>query len=115
MRIQLPEAGKYMQRVPGGDMERATPQVTAFYEQLLEKTAVLPGVESVGSITGLPTHFAQGYTFSILGHPAPPPDQRPQAGYNQLSPGFFRLRTIPLENGRLSEATATPTAPRDRS
>src|SRR6266851_3186222 len=111
MRIQLPEAGKYMQRVPGGDMERATPQVTAFYEQLLEKTAVLPGVESVGSITGLPTHFAQGYTFSILGHPAPPPDQRPQAGYNQVSPGFFRTLKIPLKKGRLLDDHDTQTAP----
>jgi putative ABC transport system permease protein len=111
MRIQLPEAGKYMQRVPGGDMERATPAVTAFYQQLLEKTAVLPGVGSVGSITGLPTHFAQEYTFSILGHPAPPPDQRPQAGYNQVSPGFFRTLKIPLKKGRHLDEHDTQAAP----
>ena len=111
MRIQLPEAGKYMQRVPGGDMERATPQVTAFYRQLLEKTAVLPGVESVGSITGLPTHFAEGYTFSILGHPAPPPDQRPRAGYNQVSPSLFRTLKIPLKKGRLLDDHDTEAAP----
>jgi putative ABC transport system permease protein len=111
MRIQLPEAGKYMQRVPGGDMERATPAVTAFYQQLLEKTAVLPGVESVGSITGLPTHFAQQYTFSILGHPAPPPDQRPQSEYNQVSPSFFRTLKIPLKKGRHLDEHDTQAAP----
>jgi len=111
MRIQLPEAGKYMQRVPGGDMERATPQVTAFYQQVLEKTAALPGVTSVGSMTGLPTHFAEGYTFSILGHPAPPPDHRPQAGYTEASPDVFRTLKIPLKKGRLLDEHDTLASP----
>jgi len=100
MHIQLPEGGKYMQRVPGGDMERAMPAATTFYEQLLEKVAGLPGVESVGAITNLPTRFAEGYTFSVLGHAAPPPDQRPRAGYNEVSAGFFRTFKIPLKKGR---------------
>jgi putative ABC transport system permease protein len=111
MRIQLPEAGKYMQRVPGGDMERATPAVSAFYQQLLEKSAVLPGVVSVASMTGLPTHFAEGYSFSILGHPAPPPDQRPQSGYTEASPGIFRTLKIPLKKGRLLDEHDTLAAP----
>jgi putative ABC transport system permease protein len=111
MRIQLPEAGKYMQRVPGGDMERATPQVTAFHQQLLEKTAALPGVESVGAMTGLPTHFAWRYSFSILGHPAPPPDQRPQAGYTEVSPGVFDTLKIPLKKGRFLDEHDTQAAP----
>jgi len=111
MRIQLPEGGKYMERVPGGDLERATPQVTAFYQQLIERVATLPGVESVGSITGLPTDFSEGYTFSILGHPAPPPDQRPRAGYNQVSPGIFRTLKIPLRKGRYLDEHDTQAAP----
>ncbi len=111
MRIQLPEAGKYMQRVPGGDMERATPAVNAFYQQLLEKTAALPGVESVGSMTGLPTHFAEGYSFSILGHPAPPPDQRPQAGYTEASSGLLRTLKVPLKKGRYLDEHDTLAAP----
>src|SRR6266436_4191830 len=111
MRIQLPEAGKYMQRVPAGDMERATPQVTAFHQQLLEKTAALPGVESVGAMTGLPTHFAWRYSFSILGHPAPPPDQRPQAGYTEVSPGVFDTLKIPLKKGRFLDEHDTQAAP----
>jgi putative ABC transport system permease protein len=110
MRIQLPEAGKYMQRVAGGDMERATPQVTAFHQQLLEKTAALPGVESVGAMTGLPTHFAWRYSFSILGHPAPPPDQRPQAGYTEVSPGIFDTLKIPLKKGRFLDEHDTQAA-----
>jgi len=111
MGIRLPEGGQYVQRVPGGDMERATPQVAAFYQQLLERVAALPGVESVGSITGLPTHFAEGYSFTILGHPVPAPDQRPQAGYNQVSPGFFRTLKIPLKRGRCLDEHDTQAAP----
>lgn len=111
MRIELPEGGNYMKRVPGGDMERATPQATAFFQQLLERVAALPGVESVGSITGLPTHFSEFYSYSILGHPAPPPNQRPQAGYNEVSPTFFRTLKIPLKRGRYLDGHDSQAAP----
>jgi len=111
MRIELPEGGQYMHRVPGGDMEQAMPAVNAFYKQLLERVAALPGVESVGSITGLPTQFSEGYTFSILGHPETPPDQRPRAGYNEVIPGFFRTFKIPLKKGRYLDDHDTEAAP----
>lgn len=111
LRIRLPEGGQYMQRVPGGDMERASPRVTAFYQQLLERVAALPGVESVGSITGLPMHFSEEYSFSILRQPAPPPEQRPRAGYNEVSPGFFRTLKIPLKKGRYLDEHDTAAAP----
>lgn len=111
MRIELPEGGQYMHRVPGGDMEQTMPAVNAFYKQLLEKVAALPGVESVGSITGLPTRFSEGYTFSILGHAEPPPDQRPRAGFDEISPGFFRTFKIPLKKGRFLDEHDTEAAP----
>lgn len=111
MSIQLPEGGQYMHRVPGGDMEQAMPAVNAFYKQLQERVAALPGVESVGSITGLPTQFSEGYTFSILGHAEPPPDQRPRAGYNEVTPGFFRTLKIPLKKGRYLDEHDTDAAP----
>jgi putative ABC transport system permease protein len=111
MQIRLPEGGKYMQRVPGGDMERASPQITAFWRELLDKISALPGIESAGAATGLPMHFSEGYTFSILGHPAPPPDQRPRAGYTEVSPDFFRTLKIPLKKGRYLDDHDTEAAP----
>jgi putative ABC transport system permease protein len=111
MTIQLPEGGRYVQRVPGGDMERATPQVSIFYQQLLERVSTLPGVESAGSITGLPTHFSERHSFSILGRPAPPPEQRPQAGCDEVSPSFFRTLKIPLKKGRYLDDHDTENAP----
>lgn len=109
--IQLPEGGQYMHRVPGGDMERAMPAVNAFYKRLLERVAALPGVESVASITGLPTRFSENYTFLILGHAEPVEDQRPRAGYNEVSPSFFRTFKVPLKRGRYLDEHDNETAP----
>ena len=111
LQIHLPEGGDYMQRVPGGDMEKATPRVSAFYQQLLERVGALPGVESVGSITGLPMHFSESYSFVVQGHPTTSPDQRPRAGYNEVTPGFFRTLKIPLKKGRYLDEHDTATAP----
>ena len=111
MRIELPEGGRYMQRVPGGDMERATPQVTAFYQQLLERVAALPGVASVGSMTALPGRGYEEHTFSILGQAPPPPDQRPNAGYTECSPAIFQTLKIPLKRGRYLDQHDSASAP----
>jgi len=111
MRLQLPEGGRYMQRVPGGDMERATPQVTEFYQQLVERVAALPGVESVGSMTALPGRGYEEHTFSILGQAPPPPDQRPNAGYTECYPTIFQTLKIPLKRGRYLDAHDSASAP----
>jgi predicted permease len=109
--IELPEGGKYVERVPGGDMEQASPRVTAFYQELLQKLAQVPGVESVASTSSLPLRGGSGFTFSILGHPAPPPDNRPQAGYSEVSPGYFQTLRIPLRKGRYLDERDTQTTP----
>jgi predicted permease len=111
MFIQLPEGGKYLVRVPGGDMEKPLPLVTAFYQQLLEKVAALPGVQSAGIISGLPPLGARGCAFSILGQPAPPPDKRPEAGYDEVSPSLFHTLRIPLKKGRYLDEHDSQTAP----
>ena len=110
MAFQLPEGDKYMQRVPGGDMEKAKPAVNSFYQRLLERVSALPGVEAVGS-GGIPTHFSGQTTFSIIGRPVPPAEQRPQAGYNQVTSGFFPTLRIPLRKGRYLDEHDTNAAP----
>src|SRR5258705_2037193 len=112
MDFQLPEGGKYVQRIPGGDMEKTLPSVTAFYQRLLEKTAPLTGVESVALIGALPTRCCpEFYSFAILGHPTPPPESRPQAGYSEVSPGIFSTLRIPLVKGRFLDERDTQAAP----
>jgi len=112
MNIQLPEGGKYLERVPGGDMEKPLPSVTAFYQQLLGKLSAIPGVESAAFGSSAPARGAGGfYSFSILSHPAPPPEKRPQAGYDEVSPGFFQTLEIPLRKGRYIDEHDTQSAP----
>jgi len=112
MRLQLPEGGRYMHRVPGGDLERPTPQVAAFWQQLFDRVAALPGVTSVGSMIGLPGRpFGEQYSFSVLGQAPPPPDQRPQAGYTICSPSIFQTLKIPLKRGRYLDAHDSAAAP----
>jgi predicted permease len=112
MEFQLPEGGKYVERIPGGDMEKTLPSVTAFYQRLLEKTGALAGVESSAVIGALPTRCCpEFYSFAILGHPAPAPDNRPQAGYSEVSPGVFSTLKIPLVKGRYLDEHDTEAAP----
>jgi putative ABC transport system permease protein len=111
MTFQLPEGGKYVERVPGGDMEKATPAVASFYQRLLERVSALPGEESAASKTGLPTHIMEWPSFVRLGRPVPTPDQRPNAACAQVSPNIFRTLGIPLKKGRLLDEHDTSAAP----
>ncbi|MGA2422067.1 MAG: FtsX-like permease family protein, partial [Candidatus Acidiferrum sp.] len=99
--FQLPEGGKYLVRIPGGDMERTLPTVTNFYRRLLERVRALPGVESAGLMGSIPARCCRDYfTFSILGHPVPNEEKRPRAGYSETSPGLFTTLKVPLVRGR---------------
>jgi predicted permease len=100
----LPEGGRYVERLPGGDMERTRPTVSAFYRQLLDRVNALPGVEAAGYLSG------NGQTFSVLGRPLPP-DKRPRMVYDVVSPGFFHALKVPLKRGRYLNDTDAQSAP----
>jgi predicted permease len=106
MTIQLPEGGKYLERVPGTDMEKPSPLVRSFSQRVLERVATLPGVESVGLIGG-----SQGGSFSILGHAPPPLDKRPRAVRSVVSANLFHTLKIPLIKGRYLGENDTQSAP----
>jgi putative ABC transport system permease protein len=108
MTIQLPEGGKYLERVPGTDMEKPLPPVKAFAQRVLERVATLPGVESAGLISGAPS---EELTFSILGHAPPPPEKKPWAIRSVVSASLFRTLKIPLKKGRYLEENDTQSAP----
>jgi predicted permease len=101
MDFQIPEGGKYLERIPGGDMEKVLPTVTDFFQRMLDKASALPGVESAALIGAIPTRCcAELYSFSIVGHAMPPPENRPQAGFSEASAGLFDTLKIPLLKGR---------------
>jgi putative ABC transport system permease protein len=84
----------------------AGPQATVtFYEQLLERVAALPGVESAGVISLLPlqqTGFNDG--FNIEGRDPYPPGQAPIAERRAVSPDYYRALGVPLIAGRFFNA-----------
>ncbi|HXT77497.1 MAG TPA: ABC transporter permease [Candidatus Eisenbacteria bacterium] len=112
MDTQLPEGGKYVERVAGGDMENTLPSVTDFYKRVLEKTSAIPGLESAALMGALPTRCCpEFYSFSLLGHPMPAPENRPQAGYSEVSTNAFSTLKIPLLKGRYLDDHDTESAP----
>jgi putative ABC transport system permease protein len=112
MDFQIPEGGKYLERIPGGDMEKVLPTVTDFFQRLLEKASALPGVESAALIGAIPSRCcAEQYSFSIVGHAMPPPENRPQAGFSEASAGLFDTLKIPLLKGRYLDDHDTAGAP----
>jgi putative ABC transport system permease protein len=109
--VSLPEGDKYVERLPGGGMEKSTPNVEAFHRSLLEKLATIPGVEAVASATIVPTSVARDFTYSVVGRPPIIESDRPDAGYSEVSPGYFELFRIPLRSGRFLNEHDTASAP----
>jgi putative ABC transport system permease protein len=90
LRIALP-ARKYPT-----DQSRA-----AFYSQLLERAAAIPGVQNAAIGAGLPligTRSGVGTWFE--GRPAPPPGGRPTIPMAGVSSDYFETLKIPLPRGR---------------
>jgi predicted permease len=83
-----------------------------FYEATLRRIAALPGVESAGAAVTLPIggdDFASG--VEIEGQPRPQPGQEPRAGFQIVTPGYFRTMGMRLAAGRDVSESDTATAP----
>jgi len=80
------------------------PKVTAFQQQLLERVAALPGVQSAGLTSDLPwTGYDENAGFTIEGKTFPPNDG---AGgrYHFVSDNYFNTIGVPLVAGRFFNA-----------
>ncbi len=90
------------------DRLKTPEQITAFYRQLIERVRALPGITAASVSTGYPvrgTNF--GMPFDIVGKPVADRSQRPGAGFNMVTPGFFSAFGIRISRGRaFTEADA---------
>ncbi|MGH9161121.1 MAG: ABC transporter permease, partial [Vicinamibacteraceae bacterium] len=76
-------------------------QITTFYEQLLAKIDAVPGVASASASTGMPVEGTGfGMPFYIAGRPVSDPSQRPGAGFNMVTPQYYRTFGITMTRGR---------------
>lgn len=85
-------------------------QQIAFLQEVLQRTAGLPGVEASGATTTLPLIGNDLMGFIIEGREPPKPNERPSATYYAVSPDYFRAMGIALIKGRyFTEADAQGT------
>jgi putative ABC transport system permease protein len=82
----------------GGDKNH--PKVLAFGEHALEALRALPGVEAASISSGSPTWGSRTEPFKIEGQPVPEKGHEPEAGYFNISPGWFEVYGIHLLQGR---------------
>ena len=76
-------------------------QVTGFYTQLLERIQAVPGVISASASTGMPVRGTSfGMLFSLAGKPVADPAQRQGAGFNMVTPDYYRTFGITMTRGR---------------
>ena len=76
-------------------------QMLTFYQQMIERVQALPGVTSASVSTGMPvqgTNF--GMPFDIVGKEVADRSQRPGAGFNMVTPGYFPTFGVRVTRGR---------------
>ncbi len=75
--------------------------ITTFYDQLLERVRAVPGIESATVSTGMPVRGTSfGMPFTIVGKAVSDPSQRPGAGFNMVSPDYYKTFGIRITRGR---------------
>ncbi len=88
----------------------------AFFDQVRERAAALPGVEraSITSCPPVPGGYCIGYFYWVEGRPIEEPSKMATAFLRSVDPGYFETMSIPLIAGRTftdaDSAGATPVA-----
>ena len=76
-------------------------QRSVFFDEVLRRTRVLPGVQSVAVAGNLPlTYNGDSASIAVEGLPDPPPDQWPDVIYRAVGSGYFSTMGIPIVRGR---------------
>ena len=87
-------------------------RAVAFYDQLTNQIAAIPGVRAAGGVSALPlTGLGVGSTLAIEGRPLPPPGERPMGLARYILGDYFRAMRIPLVEGRFFRDTDDARAP----
>jgi putative ABC transport system permease protein len=89
-------------------------RVLQYYQQLTERLAVLPSVQSAAAVQTLPLRGGYFLSVSMVGRPEPAPGEEPSARYRAVTPDYFSTLGIPVVRGRAfapqDSATSVPVA-----
>jgi len=81
------------------------PQLTQFYDQLLQRVRALPGVKGAALTSNLfLSNTPSSGTFTLEDRPPFPPSEQIEATTDMVSPGFFETMRVPLVRGRFLDA-----------
>jgi predicted permease len=111
--LMLRSLGKLLGVQPGFDAERVLTMrfnvngvvrdsLPAFYDQLVDRLAAIPGATNVGLADCPP--LGGGCNRTILIHrdrPAPAPGTEPNVGVHWVTPDWFATMRVPLRGGRM--------------
>jgi putative ABC transport system permease protein len=87
--------------VPPAAKYRNAEERTVFYDQILERTAALPGVRTAALASIVPLSSGDSdMSFTIEGVPPKGPEQSPATWYRLVSAGYLDAFGIPLRQGR---------------
>lgn len=88
-------------------------QQRRFFDTLLNKLAVLPGVKRAGATGDTPfTNNGSNGSFSYDGQPQSEADKNPFADFHFVTPGYFSAVGTPLLQGRDLSRDDTPDSPK---
>ena len=74
----------------------------AFFDALLARVSILPGVEAAGVTSALPLTGSENLVLvTVDGQPRPEPGHELIADYRVVTPGYFRAMGIPTMDGEL--------------
>ncbi len=76
-------------------------QQTAFFQNVLERIRVVPGVKAASVVAAMPMSGSNMIlSFTVQEHPPLKPEQQPSTGFNAVSADYFKTMGIPLIRGR---------------
>jgi predicted permease len=85
--------------VPASKYPKPT-DAARFTDQLVDRLAAIPTVESAGASTELPMSPPNGTAFNFSGRPTEPGRLPPMVQYQTVSPGYFKTLRIAVVKGR---------------
>ena len=89
-------------------------QMSTYNEQILSAVRSVAGVSEAAIVTGMPLRgTSDGMPFTLVGSPTyTDPSQRPGAGFQSVSPGYFKTFGIQVVKGRSFTEQDTATSVR---
>jgi predicted permease len=80
---------------------KTSEEMYAYNQQMLGVLRSVAGVDSVASVTGLPLVFhSDGMSMDVVGQTYADSSQRPGAGFQSISPNYFKTFGIKMVRGR---------------